>query len=60
MRLLQLIQLTDPVLIAEAIRSRDMDKAGSLGASGLNKFSSPHNLPNLLTSTTNERWKAVR
>lgn len=56
---LQFIQLTDPTLIAEALRSRELDKRRMAGG-GLNGFASPHGLDTLLTSPTNERWKAVR
>ena len=54
-----MIQVTDPALIAEALRSRDIDK-DPRNAGGLNAFASPHNIPMLLTASSNERWKAVR
>jgi hypothetical protein len=52
--------VTDPVLIAEALRSRDLDKASSKVFTGLNKFAGPHGLPMLLTAASDERWKSVR
>jgi hypothetical protein len=56
----QIIQVTDPVLIAEALRSRDLDKPSSKVSFGLNKLTGPHALPMLLTAASDERWKSVR
>ncbi|CAL8468141.1 g7680 [Coccomyxa elongata] len=53
------IQVTDPVIIAEALRSRELDKKPLVGG-GINSFASPKAFYNLLTSPSNERWKAVR
>ena len=55
----QFIQVTDPVIIAEALRSRDLDKKPLVGG-GINSFASPKAFYNLLTSPSNERWKSVR
>ena len=55
---LQILQVTDPAIIAEALRNKDLDKQPLSQA--LNYFAGPHSLPTLLTSGSNERWKAVR
>ncbi len=56
---LQFIQVTDPAIIAEALRSRELDKK-PLAGGGINNFASPKGYLSLLTSPSNERWKAVR
>lgn len=55
---LQILQVADPALIFEALRNKDLDKQPLSNA--LNYFAGPHSLPTLLTSGSNERWKAVR
>ena len=55
---MQILQVTDPAIIAEALRNKDLDKQPLSQA--LNFFAGPHSLPTLLTSGSNERWKAVR
>lgn len=55
---LQILQVTDPAIIAEALRNKDLDKRAV--SSALNYFAGPHSLPTLLTSASNESWKAVR
>ena len=55
---MQILQVTDPAIIAEALRSKDLDKRTVSNA--LNYFAGPHALPTLLTNESNERWKAVR
>ncbi len=55
---LQILQVTDPAIIAEALRNKDLDKQPLSKA--LNYFAGPHSLPTLLTSGSNERWKASR
>lgn len=52
------LQITDPALIAEALRNKDLDKKPVNDA--LNYFAGPHSLPTLLTSESNARWKGVR
>ncbi|EIE20661.1 cytochrome P450 [Coccomyxa subellipsoidea C-169] len=52
------IQVTDPAIIAEAVRSRELDKK-PLAGGGINNFASPKGHYNLLSSPSNERWKAV-
>ncbi|CAL5222409.1 g4768 [Coccomyxa viridis] len=53
-----ILQVTDPAIIAEALRNKDLDKQPLSKA--LNYFAGPHSLPTLLTSGSNERWKASR
>ena len=55
---MQILQVTDPAIIAEALRSKDLDKRTVSNA--LNYFAGPHALPTLLTNESNERWKASR
>ena len=55
---MQVLQITDPALIAEALRNKDIDKKPVNDA--LNYFAGPHSLPTLLTSESNARWKGVR
>jgi len=55
---MQILQVADPALIAEALRSKDLDKRPMNAA--LDYFAGPHSLPTLLTNASNERWKAVR
>ena len=58
---MQILQITDPALVAEALRNKDLDKR--LLKSELRSHSymaGPHSLPTLLTSVSNERWKRVR
>ncbi len=55
---MQILQVTDPAIIAEALRNKDLDKQPLSKA--LNYFAGPHSLPTLLTSGSNERWKASR
>ena len=54
----QILQITDPAIIAEALRSKDLDKRPVNEA--LNYFAGPHALPTLLTNESNARWKGVR
>jgi len=54
----QILQVADPALIAEALKSKDLDKRPMNAA--LDYFAGPHSLPTLLTNASNERWKAVR
>ena len=56
--LAQIIQVTDPAIIAEALRSKELDKR--VMSPALNYFAGPHSLPTLLTGVSDERWKAVR
>ena len=55
---MQVLQITDPALIAEALRNKDLDKKPVNDA--LNYFAGPHSLPTLLTSESNARGKGVR
>ena len=56
--LMQIIQCTDPAIIFEALRNKDLDKRPLSPA--LNYFAGPHALPTLLTGVSDEKWKAVR
>ena len=58
LRSVQVLQVTDPAIIAEALRSKELDKKTVLDA--LNYFAGPHGLPTLLTAESTERWKVVR
>ncbi len=55
---MQILQVTDPAIIAEALRSKELDKKTVSDA--LNYFAGPHALPTLLTAESTERWKVVR
>ena len=56
---MQIIQVTDPALIAEACRSKDLDKTNP-STQALANFAGPHGYHTLLTSQSNTRWRAVR
>ncbi|CAL5219591.1 g1454 [Coccomyxa viridis] len=55
---INILQVTDPAIIAEALRSKELDKKTVSDA--LNYFAGPHALPTLLTAESTERWKVVR
>lgn len=56
---MQIIQVTDPALIAEACRSKDLDRTNP-GNRALSIFAGPHGYPTLLTGPSDARWKVVR
>ena len=56
---MQIIQVTDPALIAEACRSKDLDKTNP-GKQAMSNFAGPHGYHTLLTGLSDARWKVVR
>ncbi|CAL5225848.1 g8631 [Coccomyxa viridis] len=56
---MQVIQVTDPALIAEASRSKELDRTNP-GNRALSIFAGPHGYPTLLTGPSDARWRVVR
>ncbi len=56
---MQIIQVTDPALIAEACRSKELDRTNP-GNRALSIFAGPHGYPTLLTGPSDARWRVVR
>ena len=54
----QVLQVTDPAIIAEALRSKELDKKPL--SSAFQEFAGPHGLPSMFTASSNERWKGAR
>ena len=51
--------MTDPALIAEACRSKDLDRTNP-GNRAFSTFAGPHGYPTLLTGPSDARWRVVR
>ena len=51
--------MTDPALIAEASRSKELDRTNP-GNRALSIFAGPHGYPTLLTGPSDARWRVVR
>ena len=54
----QVLQVTDPAIIAEALRSKELDKKPLSKA--FQEFAGPHGLPSMFTAPSDERWKGAR
>ena len=55
---IQVLQVADPAIIAEALRNKELDKQPLSPA--FNYFAGPHGLPTIFSAPSNERWKGVR